>query len=158
MKLQCGTSASKELLGILAGFFRGKREEFEQIASQAQMGITVQVDPIKPAYTRQEESGFHLLLSEWLRMDPGITIGLEHLKEMVCRGMWGSIRQAGPGGQETYIAARRTTRKWDADRREYVRSKLTREEYAELIDFVYGMAAQDGIVLPKLERNMVEAG
>jgi hypothetical protein len=153
LKLQCGTSASKELLGILAGFFRGKREEFEQIASQAQMGITVQVDPIKPAYTREEESGLHWLLTEWLRMDPGITIGVERLKEIVCRGMWGSIRLVGPHGQDEYVAARRTTRRWDVERKEYVRSKLSREEYAELIDFVYRMAAEDGIVLPTLQRG-----
>ena len=153
MKLQCGTSASKELLGILAGFFRGKREEFENIAAQAQMGITVQVDPIKPAYTREEEAGFHLLLTEWLRMDPGITIGVERLKEIVCRGMWGSIRLVGPHGQDEYVAARRTTRRWDVERKEYVRSKLSREEYSELIDFVYRMAAEDGIVLPILQKE-----
>jgi hypothetical protein len=157
LKLQCGTSASKELLGILAGFFRGKREEFEQIASQAQMGITIQVDPIKPQYTREEESGLHLLLAEWLRMDPGITIGIERLKESVCRSMWGVVRLVGIHGQEEFVASRRTTRVWDHERKEYVRSKLSREEYAELIDFVYRLAAEDGIVLPKLERNMVEA-
>lgn len=153
MKLQVGTSASKELLGILSGFFRGKREEFEQIAAQAQMGITIQVDPIKPKYTREEENTFHMLLDEWLRVDPGITIGAEHLKEMVCRAKWGVIRAVAPGGQELEIAARRTTRKWDADEKDYVPSKLTREEYAELIDFVIDMAALDGTMLTRPEKK-----
>jgi len=158
MKLTFGTSDTRNVLEFLAAMKPKEKDALIEVWKEAHMGTTVEVHPIKPAYTREEEAGLHLLLAKWLKMDPGITIGLEHLKEMVCRAMWGSIRQVGPGGQETYIAARRTTRKWDSDRREYVRSKLTRQEYAELIDFVYGMAAQDGVVLPKLERNMFEAG
>lgn len=157
MKLKAGTSVSKNILEFMAKVFPGKQAECLDIWSAAQMGITVQIEPIKPQYTREEEAGFHLLLSEWLKADPGITVGVERLKEIVCRAMWGSIRLVGPHGQEEYVAARRTTRKWDSDAKDYIPSKLSREEYAELIDFVDRMAAEDGILLPKLQRKKEHA-
>ena len=153
MKLRFGTSDTRNVLEFLATMKPKEKDALLAVWKEAHMGTTVQVDPIKPQYTREEEAGFHLLLTEWLRMDPGITIGVERLKEIVCRGMWGSIRLVGPHGQDEYVAARRTTRKWDVERKEYVRSKLSCEEYAELIDFVYRMAAEDGIVLPLLKKE-----
>ena len=146
-----GTSVGREILTKLAHSLPGSVDELSAISDQAQLGIHLEVHPIKPQYTRAEESGFHLLLTEWLKMDPTITIGVERLKELVCRHMWGSIRLVGPGGQDEYISARRTTRKWDVERRAYVPSKLTREEYADLIEHTYRMAALDGIYLPDME-------
>ncbi len=111
------------------------------------------IEPVEPESTDDQREGFHVLLDHWLRMDPRITISKEDMKEAVCKAFWGVVRLVGPGGQEKLIAARRTTRKWDTDRKRYVRSSLSREEYSALIEFVCGMAAQDGIVLPELERR-----
>jgi hypothetical protein len=157
MKLTFGTSDTRNVLEFLATMKPKEKDSLLRVWKEAHMGTTVRVDPIKPAYTRAEENTFHMLLEEWLRVDPGITIGAEHLKEMVCRAKWGIVRARAPGGQELEIAARRTTRKWDADEKDYVPSKLTREEYAELIDFVMDMAAMDGTMLTRPEKKETAA-
>jgi len=117
------------------------------------LGAMVDVSPVEPEYTREEERGFHWLLQQWLVMDRSITWPHETLKTKVLIAHFGAVRLVGPGGQEELIPARRTTSVWDHDKKKYRRKKLSVEQYAELIDFVYRMAAQDGTVLPVMQKE-----
>lgn len=157
MKVKLGTSISRVVLTRLAEVLRGHEDELLELDKEGSMGITLEVNPIKPQYTREEENGFHWLLEQWMKLDPRITYSLSDLKEDVCKAMWGVVRVVGPFGQERLIAARRTTRVWDHDKREYVKARLTREMYAELIDFTYRIAAEDGTVLPIMEASCAQA-
>lgn len=158
MKLTLGTNDARTFLHETARMFRSRQHELDSI--DVRMGVRVTIESVKPDYTRQEEAGFHWLLSEWLRLDPELSYSLEDLKEYVCAAKWGVVRLVGPGGQEKLIASRRTTRKWDHDamtpdgrRGAYVPTKLSREEYAELMDFTQGMAAEKGVVLPDCDKT-----
>jgi len=127
--------------------------EIRRVCAVNPLGALVQIEPIEPAYTRPEEAGFHLLLNAWLAMDRSLTFDVEQLKEAICKSFWGVVRLVGPGGQEHLIAAKRTTREWDHDKKRYRRKKLTVEQYAELIDHTYRMAATDGTLLPELDKE-----
>lgn len=116
------------------------------------LGAMVEVTPVEPEYSREEEKGFHWLLNQWLLMDRGITWDAEMLKSKVLMACFGAVRLIGPGGQEQLIPARRTTSEWDHDKKRYRKKKLRVEQYADLIDFVYRMAAEDGTVLPVMEK------
>lgn len=151
MKLTLGTNDARTFLHETGRMFRNHQHGLDSI--DVRMGVRVTIESVKPDYTRQEEAGFHWLLSEWLRLDPELSYSLEDLKESVCTAMWGAVRLVGPGGQEKLIASRRTTRKWDHDEKAYVAAKLSREEYAELIDFTHHMAAHDGVVLPDCDKT-----
>lgn len=151
MNLKLGTTDARNLLHEIGTMFRHLKPQIEKLDLRA--GLYLDIEPVKPESTDDQREGFHVLLNYWIGMDPRLTISTEDLKEAVCKAMWGVVRLVGPGGQEKLIAARRTTRKWDTDRKRYVRSTLTREEYSALIEFVYRMAAEDGIVLPELERE-----
>lgn len=115
------------------------------------LGGTFSLTEIHPDYTRQEEKGFHWLLSQWRRHDPKITSSIDDLKTDVLKACYGVVRTVSFGGQEHYKPARRTTEKFNVDTGKYEHDRLSREAYAELIDFVYRLAAQDGTVLPDLD-------
>ncbi len=150
MNLKIGTADAREFLHQMGLMFRHLRPQLEKMDVRA--GLYIDVESVEPESTDDQREGFHVLIDSWLRLDPSITYSAEDLKGAVCKAMWGVVKLTGPGGQEQYIAARRTTRKWDTDKKRYVRSVLSREDYSALIDFTYQMASEDGIQLPELEK------
>lgn len=128
-------------------------EAIKAACEKSKLGVKITIAAIKPKYTRQEEKSLHWLLARWIDADPGLTVSLEQLKEDVCKALYGVVRQTSFGGQESFIAARRTTRRWDFRAGAYVDEPLTVDEYAELIDYIYRLASEDGITLPELDRS-----
>jgi hypothetical protein len=120
------------------------------------LGITLWYDENKERQTDEQRSGWHWLLSEWLRLDPGVAKNLEQLKTRVLIAKFGAAKVTDTHGNETLIPLRRTTQIWDWDRSGYRRKLLSRTLYIDLIDETYRLAAQDGIVLPILEPDVTK--
>jgi len=127
-------------------------QAIRDVCERNPLGAMVEVTPVEPEYSREEEKGFHWLLNQWLLSDRGITWDVDMLKTKVLIAFFGAVRLTGPGGQEELIPVRRTTSEWDHEKKRYKKKKLSVEQYAELIDFVYQMAAEDGTVLPVMEK------
>ena len=115
--------------------------------------LDVDISPALDEYTRPEERGFHLLLKWWKEADPKISATVDELKTHVLMAKYGVAVRTLPQGQEIHIPLRRTTSVWDPDQKRYRRKKMSCADYADLIDTVYYLADQDGIVLPELEKE-----
>ena len=120
-------------------------------AKELPLGIVLTAEPVKERQTDQQREGFHLLLSWWLDLDPRIARDLEELKTKVLIAKFGAAKVTDQHGNEAFIPLRRTTQIFDWDIPGYRRKLLSRSLYIELIDSVYRMASEDGIVLPDLE-------
>lgn len=115
------------------------------------LGIVVSAEAVKAHQTDQQRESFHLLLSWWLDMDPAIAKNLEDLKTKVLMSKFGAAKVTDEHGNEAFMPVRRTTQEFDWERGGYKRKLLSKKLYIELIDHVYQMASQDGVVLPELD-------
>lgn len=120
-------------------------------AKELPLGIVLSAEPVREHQTDQQRESFHLLLSWWLDLDPGVAKNLEQLKTKVLMAKFGAARVEDTHGNVTFIPLRRTTQIWDWDRPGYKRKLLSKALYIELIDFTYQMASEDGVVLPELD-------
>ena len=119
--------------------------------------LDVRIRPAKNEHISEQRSGFHWLLGRWLKMDPRITVDLLTLKAQLQMACFGVVRRVGLHGQEDLIPARTTTRVWDHDLRRYVQEELPKDGYTRLIEFTYASAAEDGVILPELEKEHAES-
>ena len=122
-------------------------------------GVSVTVEPVAPESSDPQQRGWHWLLHQWLLIDPEIAANLEALKSRLLILMWGCCRVSDRHGNETLIPLRRTTQQWSWDvvPPRYVKKKLTRQLYTELVEFTYQKAAEDGTVLPDMDPRFKEA-
>ena len=124
-------------------------------------GVSVILNPLCQSSDSQRQ-GWHWLLGEWLKLDPVVAKNMEALKTRLLIIKFGAINVSDKHGNESLIAARRTTQfwSWETVPPGYVRQQLSKELYTELVEFTYQMAAQDNIVLPdmlkKYEREFLE--
>ena len=103
--------------------------------------------------SRKQRKGWHWLLGKWLKMDGGVAENREALKTRLLILMWGAIRVSDKHGNESLIAIRRTTQYWDWEMTPpgYRRKKISKQDYTDLVQFTYDMAAMDRIHLPDLD-------
>lgn len=120
-------------------------------AKDLPLGIVLSAEPVREHQTDQQRESFHLLLSWWLDLDPTIAKNLEDLKTKILISKFGAAKVTDEHGNETFIPVRRTTTIFDWDRGGYRRKLLSKKLYIELIDHVYQMASEDGVVLPELD-------
>lgn len=151
MNLKIGTQDARNLINEISKSFRHLRPQLEKLDLRS--GLYVDLEPVEPESTDDQREGFHVLLDHWMRMDPRITATKDELRHYICTVHFGVAVKRLPGGQEIHIPARTTTKRWDHDRKRYFPAALPRDDYSALIDLVYRMAAEDGIVLPELERD-----
>jgi len=118
------------------------------------LGIVLSAEPAKEHQTDEQRSGWHWLLGEWLKLDPGVAPTAEKLKTKLLIGRFGAATVTDQYGNVTFIPLRRTTQIWDWDMGGYRRKLLSRALYVELIDFTYRMASEDGVILPELEPDV----
>ncbi len=119
---------------------------------EAPLGCEVTIDVIRPQYTSDQERGFHFLLSEWLKLKPMPGVDKDALKKWVLSNHFGHIEAELPDGRIDWIPLRTTTRAWSHENKRYGPQKLPREQYSELIEYVYRAAAEGNVVLPELEK------
>lgn len=117
------------------------------------LGVVLSYDPVVEHQTDEQRAGFHWLLSQWLELAPDVARNLEDLKTKVLIAKFGAAKVTDEHGNVTFIPLRRTTQLWDWDRPGYKRKLLSKSLYIELIDSVYQMASEDGIILPELEKD-----
>ena len=115
------------------------------------VNVDVWADEIENSDDQRE--GWHLLLSEWFKLDPAIAKNVDQLKTKVLMLKFGAAKVTDQHGNETFIPLRRSTQVFDFDKGGYRRKKLSKKLYSELIEFTYELAAQDGTVLPELKRQ-----
>ena len=120
------------------------------------IGVVLSCEPAKEHHTDEQRAGFHWLLSEWLKIDPGVARNLEDLKTKVLIAKFGAAKVTDQHGNEALIPLRRTTQLWDWDLPGYKKKLLSKALYVELIDFAYNVAADDGIILPELEPDIAK--
>ena len=101
----------------------------------------------------KQRKGWHWLLGKWLKMDSRVAENREALKTRLLILMWGGIRVSDKYGNESLIAARRTTQYWDWEMTPpgYRRKKISKQDYTDLVQFTYDMAAFDKTYLPELK-------
>lgn len=130
--------------------------KIEEICATHPMGVDVVVKPVKLRYTREEENGFHWLLRQWVKMENGNSTekAEQDKKDYVLMKYFGFIHLFDKHGNDVWLPARTTTRQWQwGSKPGYVPCKLSKSDYAELIDATKRMAADDGVVLPELEKE-----
>lgn len=120
------------------------------------LGIVLSAEPAREHQTDEQRAGFHWLLSQWLSLDPSVARNPDDLKTKILIAKFGAAKVTDRHGNEALIPLRRTTQIWDWDIPGYKRKLLSRALYIELIDFVYGMAADEGVVLPDLEPDVMK--
>lgn len=115
----------------------------------------LELKPIGGVQTERQQKGWHWLLDQWLEIDPDIAANKEALKTRLLIAMFGAIKVTDKHGNESYIAARRTTQVWDWDiiPPNYRRKKLSKKLYTDLVEFTYRIAAEDGTQLPIMKRE-----
>lgn len=150
MNLQLDTVDARHLLNEMGSLFPDFEPQIERLDIRA--GLYVDIEPVDPISTDDQREGLHVLLTQWMRMDRRITADINDLRHWCCLKKFGAVVKTLPDGQEIKIPARTTTKRWDHNRRRYVRSKLSRSLYSELIDSVFILAAERGSVLKDLER------
>lgn len=106
--------------------------------------------PVKAKHSAKQRRAFHWLIGQWMELDARIGKDADRLKTEILKSHFGVLRVSHEDGNETFIPLKRTTQEWSWDKAAYVRKELTREQYRELIDYVYRIAAEDGTVLPDL--------
>lgn len=151
MKTKFGGKAAKEIIEVICRHDRFNAEKWVNLL-KGPLGVSFEGKTIKQKYTRQEEKGLHWLLAQWIKRS-GMTVDIERLKHDVCKVVYGVAVQTSFGGQETHVPLRTTTKKWDVTEGRYTASPLDVEGYAHLMERIYQLAADDGIVLPELERK-----
>lgn len=120
------------------------------------LGVTLSAEPNKERQTEKQRNGLHLLLTWWLEADPTIARDLEDLKTKMLKAKFGAAKVTDEHGNEAFIPVRRTTREWSWELPGYKRKLLSRALYIDLIEFVYDMAAQEGVMLPNLEPDVMK--
>jgi len=130
--------------------------EIRRVCAVNPLGALVQIEPIEPESSDEQRDGFHVLLDKWMKMDRGISFTKEMLKTRIYIVHFGAAKLTGWSGQEELIPVRTTTRIWDYDKKRYQRKLLSVEQYSELIEFTYRVAAQDGTVLPALDPDYLK--
>lgn len=120
------------------------------------LGIVLSAEPVREHQTDEQRAGFHWLLSEWIAIDPDVARGAEDLKTRVLIAKFGAAKVTDSHGNEAFIPVRRTTQIWDWDAPGYKRKLLSRALYVELIDLTYKLAAEDGVILPEMEPDVLK--
>lgn len=125
--------------------------------SPSSLGLGVELAPLGEQ-TDDQRKGWHWLLGQWLELDPDIAKNREALKTRLLIAMFGAIKVTDRHGNESYIAARRTTQYWDWDMvpPNYRRKKLSKQLYSDLVHFTYDLAAEDGTNLPEMKKEHKE--
>lgn len=143
-----------ELANLQAGADDRQRSVLASMRERNSLGMTVTYELKRPRYSREEESGFHWLLGQWLERDTRIeNFSLEDLKEWVCAKHFGTAVKVDPDGNELPVALRRTTRIWDPDKKRYTRKLLDWDGYSELIAATYRFANERGVTLPEMKKG-----
>ena len=153
MKIRIGTSRLFEWLEYTSRLAPQFRDALMPLA-ESKLGVEFEPKAIKAQYTRHQECGFHYLINQWMKRDKRITVDQETFKSQLLMACFGAAVTYGYDGQESLVPVRRTTQEWDHEENGYVRKKISRELYTQLIEFVYRMAAEDSIVLPELKAEM----
>lgn len=134
---------------ILAGI--GREVPLGRLEAWLQgMGFRITLETIKPSNTDEQRRGFHWLLKQWLKLDPGIAKDEEALKEKLCKATFGVAKVYDEHGNEYLKAAVRTTRVWDHATCEYRAKQMTRDQYTQLIESVYRLGPSE---LPEMEKH-----
>ena len=113
------------------------------------LGFRLILETIKPSHTDEQRQGFHWLLGEWLKLDPGAAKNMEQLKSQVLIATFGAVKITDPHGNELLMPVKRTTQEWDWDSVSYKKKAMTREQYTQLIESAYRLGPKD---LPEMER------
>ena len=99
-------------------------------------------------HSDKQRRGWHWLLGEWLKLDPGVAKNQDMLKTRVLIACFGGARVTDQHGNETTIPIIRTTQVFDFDRGGYRRKQLSKGLYTDLVEFTYNIAAPT--VLPEM--------
>lgn len=120
-------------------------------------GHRVELVQEQPDHTDKQRGGFHWLLSKWLEINPRAARDSEQLKTHILKLHFGVMRITDDHGNELLLPLKRTTQEWSWDKGRYVKKQLTMDQYRELIDHTYQLAAEHGTVLPDLDPDYKEA-
>ena len=116
--------------------------------------LGLELVPLAPELTPKQSRGYWLLLGKWLKIKPMPGVDKDDLHKWVCSKHFGHIERELPDGRIDWIPVRTTTKKWDEESKRYRRKILTRELESGLIEFVYRVAAEGGVVLPELKKEL----
>ena len=125
----------------------------EPLAAEWVLGAQISIVEAKDAQSDLQRKGFHLLLTWWIEMAGKNMRGFEALKTDVLKVQWGVIKVIDSHGNEHFAPLKRTSTEWSWDSMSYIEKPCTKEQYSDLIETVYRMAAEDGIILPELDQK-----
>ena len=137
--MKFGTIAGKEVCKALGIEFK-------------EGSLGVEVDFIKPQFSRSQQCGHWFLLSTWIEMSD-LTVTSEKLHQWCLGKHFGYIERELPDNRIDWMPTRTTTKIYDHDAGRYKYKKMTRTLYAEYIETIYRLAAEGGIELPTLEKQ-----
>lgn len=130
----------------------GLIEAIRRMCERNPLGVEVTIDLIKADKTEKQNAGLWWLYGQWIKFAHNRMHGIsaEDLHLWACCKHFGYFEREFPDGRIDWIPLRTTTRVWDHDAKRYRRKNLPREDESALIDAVYRLAAEGGVVLPDL--------
>lgn len=157
-----GDSASK-----LLELFAKKWPEHKWPALLQGIGYKIIIESLHKSHSNEQQRGFFVLIKQWYEMDDALKtdvlplrvhnepekVQLDELRNQVYMFHFGKLYVTDHDGNEIEKPVRTTTRYWSWKHGTYLPDSLSMELYSTLIERVYHLAAERGIVLPSLERK-----